>query len=128
LLIFFILYVFENLYLKNSIKSSRLRKISNFFHFCSYCKKFDNCECIPPYPKCKHFEFKDYVLIYNEEMILDYSNVLDKKVKDLNGEAFEMLDNYIWDNTTIPKEEYYNFSIKKAFGIVKSILEELIIS
>ncbi|MGM0469939.1 MAG: hypothetical protein ACQERB_14160 [Promethearchaeati archaeon] len=61
-------------------------------------------------------------------MILDYSNVLDKKVKDLNGEAFEMLDNYIWDNTTIPKEEYYNFSIKKAFGIVKSILEELIIS
>ncbi|MFO7794724.1 MAG: hypothetical protein ACQERB_14830 [Promethearchaeati archaeon] len=61
-------------------------------------------------------------------MILDYSNVLDKKLSDLNGEAFEMLDNYIWDNTTIPKDEYYNFSIKKAFGIVKSIFEKLIIS
>ncbi|MFO7796830.1 MAG: hypothetical protein ACQERB_15270 [Promethearchaeati archaeon] len=61
-------------------------------------------------------------------MILDYSDVLNLKVKDLNGEAFEMLENYIWDNTTILKEEYYDFPIKKAFGIVKSILEELIIS
>jgi hypothetical protein len=68
------------------------------------------------------------VLICNEEMILDYSNVLNKKVSDLNGEAFEMLDNYIWDNTTIPKREYYDFSVKKAFGIVKSIFEKLIIS
>jgi hypothetical protein len=61
-------------------------------------------------------------------MILDYSNVLDKKVSDLDGEAFEMLDNYIWDNTTIPKGKYYDFSVKKAFGIVKSIFEKLIIS
>jgi len=61
-------------------------------------------------------------------MILDYSDVLNLKVKDLNGEAFEMLDNYIWDKTTIPKEEYYDFSIRKAFVIVKSIFEELIIS
>jgi len=50
-------------------------------------------------------------------MILDNLDVLDLKGKDLNGEAFKMLDNYIWDNTTI-----------KAFGIVKSIFEELIIS
>jgi hypothetical protein len=61
-------------------------------------------------------------------MILDYTDLLDKKVSDLDGEAFEMLDNYIWDNTTIPKEEYYDFSVKKAFGIVKSIFEKLIIS
>jgi len=61
-------------------------------------------------------------------MILDYSNVLDKKVRDLNGETFEMLDNYIWDNTQIPKQQYLNFSIKKAFDIVKSIFEKLIIS
>jgi len=61
-------------------------------------------------------------------MILDYSNVLDKKIKDLNGEAFEILDNYIWDNTNLEKSEYLNYTIKKAFGIMKSILEKLIIS
>ncbi|MFO7797744.1 MAG: hypothetical protein ACQERB_16440 [Promethearchaeati archaeon] len=57
-------------------------------------------------------------------MILDYSNVLDKKVKDLNGEAFEMLDNYIWDNTQIPKQEYFDFSVKKAFNVVNDNFEE----
>jgi len=61
-------------------------------------------------------------------MILDYSNVLNKEARDLDGEAFEMLDNYIWDNTQIPKQQYLNFSIKRAFGIVKSVFEKLIIS
>ena len=61
----------------------------------------------------------------NDEVILDYSKVLDKKVSNLDEEAFEMLDNYIWDNTQIPKQKYLNFSIKEAFNVVKSVFEKL---
>ena len=58
------------------------------------------------------------MLICNGEMILDYSDVLDKKISDLNGEAFEILDDYIWDNTLSPKETFLGFSVKKAFDVV----------
>ena len=51
-------------------------------------------------------------------MILDYSDVLDKKVSNLNGEAFEILDDYIWDNTILPKKVYLDFCIRKSFVIV----------
>jgi len=43
---------------------------------------------------------------------------LDKKVKDLNREAFEILGDYIGDNTLSPKETFLGYSVKKAFDVV----------